>query len=97
MNKHILQWIKDEIESHGTPEQLTMSWDDLDAIWAHVEKHTNLNKRTMTQKSHLRESAIEAIQYLYGTGATEQMRRDDQYYVEALINYAADKLNIELG
>jgi len=51
----------------------------------------------MTQESHLKDSAIEAIKYLYCTGATEQMRGDDQYYVEMLINYAADKLNIELG
>jgi len=50
----------------------------------------------MTQKSHLKESAIEAIQYLYGSAATEQMRSDDQYYVEILINYAASQLNIEL-
>ena len=42
MNTHILQGLKDELESHGTPEQLTMSWDDLDKIWAHVEKHTNI-------------------------------------------------------
>ena len=54
-------------------------------------------KMIMTQDSHLKDSAIEAIQYLYGTGATEQMRRDDQYYVEALINYAAKQLNIELA
>jgi hypothetical protein len=42
MNKHILQWIKDEIESHGNPDQLIMSWEDLDKIWEHVEKHTNI-------------------------------------------------------
>ena len=51
----------------------------------------------MTKNSYLKDGAIEAIQYLYGTGATEQMRRDDQYYVEALINYAANQLNIELA
>ena len=51
----------------------------------------------MTKNSYLKDGAVEAIQYLYGTGATEQMRRDDQYYVEALINYAANQLNIELA
>ena len=50
----------------------------------------------MTKEAYLEEGAIEAIQYLYGSGATEQMRRDDQYYVETLINYAANQLNIEL-
>ena len=50
----------------------------------------------MTKEAYLKEGAIEAIQYLYGSGATEQMRRDDQYYVETLINYAANQLNIEL-
>lgn len=40
---------------------------------------------------------MDAIQYLWGTGATLQMRSDDQYYTEILIQYTAHKLNIELG
>ena len=40
--KHTMQWLKDELESHGTPEQLTMSWKDLDEIWAHIEEKLNI-------------------------------------------------------
>jgi hypothetical protein len=41
--------------------------------------------------------ALDAIQYLWGTGATLQMRSDDRQYTEILIKYAADRMNIELG
>jgi hypothetical protein len=41
---------------------------------------------------------VDAIQILlWGTGATLQMRSDDQHYTEILIQYTASKLNIELG
>ena len=40
---------------------------------------------------------VDAIHYLWGTGATLQMRSDDQHYTEILIQYTASKLNIELG
>lgn len=40
---------------------------------------------------------MDAIQYLWGTGATLQMRSDDQHYTETLIQFAAQKLNVELG
>lgn len=39
---------------------------------------------------------MDALQYLWGTGATLQMRSDDKYYTEILIRYTASKLNIEL-
>lgn len=37
-----MQWLKDELESHGNPDQLTISWDELDKIWAHIEKQLNI-------------------------------------------------------
>ena len=43
-----------------------------------------------------RQEAIDAIQYLWGTGATLQMRSDDQHYTEILIKFAAIRLGIEL-
>ena len=47
----------------------------------------------MTATKH---EVIDAIQYLWGTGATLQMRSDDQQYTEVLIKFAADRLGIEL-
>lgn len=37
--KNIMQWLKDELESHGTPKGLEMSWEELDELFQHVEKH----------------------------------------------------------
>lgn len=42
MNKHILQWLKDELESHGNNDTLILSWDEFDKIFDHVQKHTNI-------------------------------------------------------
>ena len=44
-----------------------------------------------------RREVIDAIQYLWGTGATLQMRSDDQQYTEILIKFAANRTGIELG
>jgi hypothetical protein len=44
-----------------------------------------------------RSEVIDAIQYLWGTGATLQMRSDDQQYTEILIKFAANRTGIELG
>lgn len=40
---------------------------------------------------------MDAIRYLWGTGATLQMRSDDQQYTEVLIKFAANRVGIELG
>lgn len=44
-----------------------------------------------------RDQALDAIRYLWGTGATMQMRSDDQQYTEILVRYAAERLGVELG
>ena len=44
-----------------------------------------------------RNEVMEALQYLYGTGATEQMRTDEKHYTEILIKFAANRMGIELG
>jgi len=44
-----------------------------------------------------RNEVIDAIRYLWGTGATLQMRSDDQQYTEVLIKFAANRVGIELG
>ena len=43
-----------------------------------------------------REEVIDAIRYLWGTGATQQMRSDEQHYTEILIKFAAIRMGIEL-
>ena len=40
MDKHILQWLHDELESHGNPNQPIMDWDELDKLWQTIEKET---------------------------------------------------------
>jgi hypothetical protein len=44
-----------------------------------------------------KQEVIDAITYLWGTGATLQMRSDDQQYTEILIKFAANRTGIELG
>lgn len=44
-----------------------------------------------------REEVMSALQYLYGTGATEQMRTDEKYYTEILIKFAANRIGVDLG
>jgi hypothetical protein len=41
--------------------------------------------------------AYEAIRYFYEIGMIENLHGDQHHYVEALIKYAANKMNIELG
>ena len=40
---------------------------------------------------------MEALNYFYGDGFIEQLRTDDQHYVNILMNFAAKKLNVELA
>jgi len=51
----------------------------------------------VTKAQVTREETLDAIRYLWGTGATMQMRSDDQHYTEILIRFTAEKMNIELG
>lgn len=43
-----------------------------------------------------KKEAIEALEYLYGSGAIEQMSYDQKFYTEVLIRFTAERLNIEL-
>ncbi len=43
-----------------------------------------------------KDEVMSALQYLYGTGATEQMRTDEKHYTEILIKFAANRMGIEL-
>ena len=45
----------------------------------------------------IRAEVMDALQYLYGTGATEQMRTDEKHYTEILIKFAANRMGIDLG
>ena len=38
----------------------------------------------------------DAIEYLWGTGATQEMTSDKQYYTEILLKKVANDLNIKL-
>lgn len=40
--KTIMQWLKDELESNGTPNGLEMSWEELDKLFEHVERHLKI-------------------------------------------------------
>jgi hypothetical protein len=44
-----------------------------------------------------KDECIEAINYLWGTGATMQMSSDQQYYTEILLKRVANAYSIELG
>jgi len=44
-----------------------------------------------------KKECMEAINYLWGTGATMQMSSDQQYYTEILLKKVANQYNIELG
>lgn len=44
----------------------------------------------------MRKEVIEALEYFYGAGYVEQLRSDDQYYVNILLEFAAKKCNVEL-
>lgn len=51
----------------------------------------------VTRQQITEDQALDAIRYLWGTGATMQMRSDDQQYTEILVRYAAERLGVELG
>jgi hypothetical protein len=44
----------------------------------------------------MKEEVIEALNYFHGGGYIENLHGDAQYYTEVLMNFAANKLNIEL-
>ena len=44
-----------------------------------------------------KKECMEAINYLWGTGATMQMTSDQQYYTEILLKKVANAYSIELG
>jgi hypothetical protein len=44
----------------------------------------------------LHADAHEAIRYFYEIGMIDNLHGDQQYYVEALIKFAANKMHIEL-
>lgn len=44
-----------------------------------------------------KEECMDAINYLWGSGATMQMSRDQQHYTEILLKKVAWYYNIELG
>ena len=44
-----------------------------------------------------KEDCIDAINYLWGSGATMQMSRDQQHYTEILLKKVAHYYNIKLG
>lgn len=50
----------------------------------------------VTRQQITEDQALDAICYLWGTGATMQMRSDDQQYTEILVRYAAERLGVEL-
>lgn len=53
-----------------------------------------MNKVTRQQVTE--DQALDAIRYLWGTGATMQMRSDDQQYTEVLVRYAAERIGVVL-
>lgn len=48
-------------------------------------------------KKVTKEDCVDAINYLWGSGATMQMSSDQQYYTEILLKKVAHYYNIELG
>jgi len=44
----------------------------------------------------MKNDVMEALEYFYGAGMIENMSGDQRYYVEQLMNFAANKLNVEL-
>jgi len=44
-----------------------------------------------------KKECMEAINYLWGSGATMQMSSDQQYYTEILLKRVANAYSIELG
>lgn len=45
----------------------------------------------------LHKDAYEAIKYFYESGMIDNLHGDQQHFVEALINFTANKMHIELG
>lgn len=44
----------------------------------------------------MKEDVIEALQYFYGADMIENTYGDQRHYLEILIRFAADKLNVGL-
>ena len=44
----------------------------------------------------MKKDVMEALEYFHGYGMIENMSGDQRRYVEQLINFAANKLNVEL-
>ena len=44
-----------------------------------------------------RSEVMDALEYFHGAGYIEQLRRDEQYYVNILMNFEAQRCDIELA
>jgi len=44
----------------------------------------------------MKEEVMDALKYFHGGGYIENLHGDEKYYTEILMNFAANKLNIEL-
>ena len=47
-------------------------------------------------KKNLTSEAVEAIEYFHGAGMIENLKSDEGYYVQALMDYVAKKEFIEM-
>lgn len=44
-----------------------------------------------------RSEVMDALEYFHGAGYIEQLRSDDQYYVDILMRFAASRCDVELA
>ena len=44
----------------------------------------------------MKEDVFEALQYFYGAGMIENTYGDQRHYIDILVHFAADKLNVGL-
>ena len=44
----------------------------------------------------MKNDVMEALEYFYGYGMIENTSGDQRYYIEQLMNFAANQLNVEL-
>lgn len=49
------------------------------------------------EKQKLHDTAYEALEYFHGAGMIDNTHGAQRYFLEALINYTADKMNVELA
>jgi hypothetical protein len=49
------------------------------------------------EKQKLHDTAYEALEYFHGAGMIDNTHGAQRHFLEALINYTADKMNVELA